>query len=45
MDLEDYWNRYLQIFTPDKEKLWDGLLLGLDKYYVILQGQFGKDLW
>ncbi|PSN49554.1 hypothetical protein C0J52_04984 [Blattella germanica] len=36
-DVKSYWARFREIFTPQREKLWDGLLLGLQKYHPILE--------
>lgn len=35
-DMTDFWKRYNDIF-PKKERLWDGLLIGLKKYHEILK--------
>lgn len=37
-DVTIYWQRFRDVFTPDKEKLWDCMLLGFQKYHSILQG-------
>ena len=36
-DITNYWKRYREIFSTKKEKLWDGLLIGLHKYHDILK--------
>uniref|UniRef100_A0A1B6E7F5 Dynein regulatory complex protein 1 n=1 Tax=Clastoptera arizonana TaxID=38151 RepID=A0A1B6E7F5_9HEMI len=36
-DVEQYWNKFRQMFSAEKEKLWDSLLIGLSKYHSILQ--------
>ncbi|XP_077264653.1 dynein regulatory complex protein 1 [Temnothorax americanus] len=36
-DVTDFWKRYSEIFPAKKERLWDGLLIGLKKYYEILK--------
>jgi len=36
-DISDFWNRYNEIFPAKKERLWDGLLIGLKKYHEILK--------
>ncbi|KYN42803.1 hypothetical protein ALC56_02605 [Trachymyrmex septentrionalis] len=36
-DITDFWNRYNEIFPAKKERLWDGLLTGLNKYHEILK--------
>ncbi|XP_018403507.1 PREDICTED: dynein regulatory complex protein 1 [Cyphomyrmex costatus] len=36
-DITDFWNRYNEIFPVEKERLWDGLLVGLNKYHEILK--------
>ncbi|GLH09093.1 Dynein regulatory complex protein 1 homolog [Gryllus bimaculatus] len=38
-DVTAYWTRFTQIFSPEKEKLWDALLIGLHKYLEILQAR------
>lgn len=36
-DIIDFWERYRNIFSKDKERLWDNLLVGLKKYYEVLK--------
>ncbi|XP_026295650.1 dynein regulatory complex protein 1 isoform X2 [Apis mellifera] len=36
-DIIDFWERYRNIFSKDKEKLWDNLLVGLKQYYEVLK--------
>ncbi|XP_015599307.1 dynein regulatory complex protein 1 isoform X2 [Cephus cinctus] len=36
-DVTEFWRRYRDIFSTKKEKLWDGLLIGLHKYHEILK--------
>lgn len=36
-DITDFWKRYGEIFPAKKERLWDGLLIGLKKYHEILK--------
>jgi hypothetical protein len=36
-DITNYWMRYSEIFSAKKERLWDGLLVGLRKYHEILK--------
>lgn len=36
-DVTEFWQRYRDIFSPKKEKLWDGLLIGLHKYHEVLK--------
>jgi len=36
-DVISFWKRYSEIFSAKKERLWDGLLIGLKKYYEILK--------
>ncbi|KYN28809.1 PREDICTED: dynein regulatory complex protein 1 [Trachymyrmex cornetzi] len=36
-DITDFWDRYNEIFPAKKERLWDGLLIGLNKYHEILK--------
>lgn len=38
-DVKLYWDRFREIFSPEKEKLWDCLMIGLPKYHSILQGK------
>lgn len=37
-DVLMFWSKYKEVFSPQKEKLWDGLLFGLNKYLPVLQG-------
>ncbi|XP_011882774.1 PREDICTED: dynein regulatory complex protein 1-like isoform X2 [Vollenhovia emeryi] len=36
-DVTDFWKQYREIFPAKKERLWDGLLIGLKKYHEILK--------
>lgn len=36
-DVTSFWKRYSEIFSAKKERLWDGLLIGLKKYHEILK--------
>ncbi|XP_076626610.1 dynein regulatory complex protein 1 [Colletes latitarsis] len=36
-DITEFWQRYKSIFSADKERLWDNLLVGLKKYYEMLK--------
>ncbi|XP_020291637.1 dynein regulatory complex protein 1 isoform X2 [Pseudomyrmex gracilis] len=36
-DVTNFWKRYTEIFPSEKERLWDGLLIGLKKYHEILK--------
>ncbi|OAD52188.1 hypothetical protein WN48_02753 [Eufriesea mexicana] len=36
-DITEFWKRYRNIFSKDKERLWDNLLVGLKKYYGVLK--------
>ncbi|XP_025154296.1 dynein regulatory complex protein 1 [Harpegnathos saltator] len=36
-DVKNFWARYTEIFPIKKERLWDGLLVGLKKYHEILK--------
>ncbi|KAL0107505.1 hypothetical protein PUN28_014670 [Cardiocondyla obscurior] len=36
-DVTNFWKRYTEIFPTKKERLWDGLLIGLKKYHEILK--------
>lgn len=36
-DITMFWNRYRDIFSEDRERLWDNLLVGLKKYYDVLK--------
>lgn len=38
-DITEFWKRYRDIFSPDKERLWDNLLVGLKKYYEVLKNR------
>jgi hypothetical protein len=37
-DVTAFWTRFREIFSPQEEKLWDGLLIGLQMYHRILEG-------
>ncbi|KAL6440299.1 hypothetical protein ACFW04_003104 [Cataglyphis niger] len=36
-DITNFWKRYIEIFPSKKERLWDGLLIGLKKYHKVLK--------
>lgn len=36
-DVESFWLKYREIFGPQKEKLWDAILMGLNKYFEVLK--------
>lgn len=36
-DVTSCWTRYREIFSAKRERLWDGLLVGLKKYHEILK--------
>ncbi|XP_014206899.1 dynein regulatory complex protein 1 [Copidosoma floridanum] len=36
-DVNYFWSCYQDIFGPHKEKLWDAILVGLNKYYEVLR--------
>uniref|UniRef100_A0A1B6H2U9 Dynein regulatory complex protein 1 n=1 Tax=Cuerna arida TaxID=1464854 RepID=A0A1B6H2U9_9HEMI len=36
-DVRDYWEQFRNAFPPEREKLWDCLYMGLQKYHTILQ--------
>ncbi|XP_046396367.1 dynein regulatory complex protein 1 [Ischnura elegans] len=36
-DIENYWSRFANVLPENKERLWNSLLGGLQKYYLILQ--------
>ncbi|XP_071451560.1 dynein regulatory complex protein 1 isoform X2 [Hetaerina americana] len=35
--IENYWSQFTKVFPKNKEKLWDALSVGLQKYYLLLQ--------
>jgi hypothetical protein len=37
-DVTTFWKRFHEIFSPQQEKLWDGLLTGLQRYHRVLEG-------
>lgn len=37
-DVTTFWKRFHEIFSPQQEKLWDGLLIGLQRYHRVLEG-------
>ncbi|XP_014480631.1 PREDICTED: dynein regulatory complex protein 1 [Dinoponera quadriceps] len=39
-DVTNFWKRYSEIFSVKKERLWDGLLVGLRKYHEILKERY-----
>lgn len=36
-EVTNFWKRYNEIFPAKKERLWDGLLVGLKKYHEVLK--------
>ncbi|XP_066991987.2 dynein regulatory complex protein 1 [Anabrus simplex] len=36
-DVKAYWERFRKIFSPQREKVWDSFMLGLQKYHSILE--------
>lgn len=36
-DVTKFWARYREIFNEKRERLWDALLVGLNKYHEILK--------
>ncbi|GJQ83629.1 hypothetical protein Trydic_g14342 [Trypoxylus dichotomus] len=36
-EMRMFWDRYRNIFNDGKQRLWDGLLFGLEKYYSLLK--------
>ncbi|XP_017788469.1 PREDICTED: dynein regulatory complex protein 1 [Habropoda laboriosa] len=36
-DITEFWQRYQNIFSEDKKRLWENLLVGLKKYHAILK--------
>ncbi|XP_077301079.1 dynein regulatory complex protein 1-like [Arctopsyche grandis] len=36
-DVSLYWEKYTNVFSSQKEKLWDNIIIGLNKYLPILQ--------
>ncbi|KAJ8712340.1 hypothetical protein PYW07_005182 [Mythimna separata] len=36
-EIKKYWSQWKNIFPPEKDKFWDGLLTGLNNYLAILQ--------
>ncbi|CAK9823003.1 Dynein regulatory complex protein 1 [Anthophora retusa] len=36
-DITEFWQRYQNIFSEDKQRLWENLLVGLKKYHKILK--------
>lgn len=41
-DVTTFWKRFREIFSPQQEKLWDGLLTGLQRYHRVLEGMTGN---
>jgi hypothetical protein len=41
-DVTTFWKRFREIFSPQQEKLWDGLLTGLQRYHRVLEGIIGN---
>ncbi|XP_058806553.1 dynein regulatory complex protein 1 [Phymastichus coffea] len=42
-DVKDYWSNYRDIFTVQKEQLWNAVLIGLNKYHEALKNR--HNLW
>lgn len=38
-EVKIFWERFKVIFSPNREALWDGLMIGLQKYHEILKGK------
>lgn len=38
-EIDKYWGQWKNVFSPDKDKFWDGILFGLNDYLAILQGK------
>ncbi|KAG7209368.1 hypothetical protein KM043_015468 [Ampulex compressa] len=36
-DVTEFWKRYSEMFSEEKERVWDALLIGLKKYYEVLK--------
>lgn len=36
-DVQNYWSNYRKIFGTQKQKLWDAILIGLNKYHGVLK--------
>ncbi|XP_050347697.1 dynein regulatory complex protein 1 homolog [Nymphalis io] len=36
-EIEQYWSQWKNLFSPEKDRFWDGLLSGLNNYLTILQ--------
>ncbi|XP_069705691.1 dynein regulatory complex protein 1 isoform X2 [Periplaneta americana] len=43
-DITAYWTRFREIFSPQQEKLWDGLLFGLQRYHRILEDRHNMNI-
>jgi hypothetical protein len=43
-DVTTFWKIFHEIFSPQQEKLWDGLLIGLQRYHRVLEGMTGNNL-
>lgn len=39
-DVKTYWQQFRSAFPPDKQKLWDCLHMGLQRYHNMLQGAY-----
>jgi hypothetical protein len=37
-DVTTMWKMFREIFSSQQEKLWDGLLTGLQRYHNVLEG-------
>ncbi|KAI4457059.1 nyd-sp28 protein [Holotrichia oblita] len=37
VDVKMFWERYRNVFSEGKQRLWDGLFFGLQKYYALLK--------
>lgn len=43
-DVKMFWERYRNVFSEGKQRLWDGLFFGLQKYYALLKGKLNESL-
>jgi hypothetical protein len=41
-DVTTFWKKFREIFSPQQEKVWDGLLTGLQRYHRVLEGMSGN---
>jgi len=44
-DVTTFWKRFHEIFSPQQEKLWDGLLTGLQRYHRVLEGMMTGNIF